>query len=208
MLLRISDNEPRFEVRHTNGLVYTLSMLQLNVPQQVFMLFYAIIWGTAANAQPRWKAFAWGAAARDPHSRRRAWLSVILLNLLPLLYFVLILRVLSFHVWNDLGSWNFSTAVSVFVSIVPAFAPFGFYRIWTAVVPRYRNYFYGIPATDDEAGEIARPPAWKEIGIDLKPESDLNEKWVVGNFWWGVVYVLAGLFAVFLMPLLRTLCSR
>jgi hypothetical protein len=47
------------------------------------MLFYAIAWGTAANSQPRWKAFAY-AHIFGPQGQRalfRVLLSWLLLNL-------------------------------------------------------------------------------------------------------------------------------
>jgi hypothetical protein len=134
-------------------------LLQLNVPQTVFTLFYAIFWGTAANAQPRWKAFAWGAVGRDRATWRRVWWSVLLQNFLPLIYFVVILWLLSFHVWNDLANWNFATLLKIFVSISPAFAPFGFYRIWTASVQRWGRFFYGITA------EGTHPQSSDSIGM-------------------------------------------
>jgi hypothetical protein len=84
-----------------------VQLLQLNIPQQIFTLFYAITWGTAANSQPRWKAFAWGAIRDDAPSRYRALLSVCLLNVLPLIYFVLVLDWLNFEaLWNTIVWWK------------------------------------------------------------------------------------------------------
>jgi hypothetical protein len=77
--------------------------IHFNVPQETFTLFYAITWGTAANSQPRWKGFAWGAIGEDPPSERRAWMSVEILNVLPLAYFVFILWWLSARAWEDRG---------------------------------------------------------------------------------------------------------
>jgi hypothetical protein len=170
-------------------------LLQLNVPQQVFTLFYAIFWGTAANAQPRWKAFAWGAVGIDRATWRRAWWSVFLQNFLPLIYFVVILWLLSFHVWSDLATWDFASLLKVFVSISPAFAPFGFYRIWTASVQKWGRFFYGITT------DARRPEVWKRIGITLAPGGELNPEWASRNFWWGLIYVIAGPLVVLLTML-------
>lgn len=180
-------------------------MLELNVPQQAFTLFYAINWGTAANSQPRWKAFAWGAIGEDQASRRRAWLSVFLLNILPLIYFVVVLRVLDCPPWRDLDQWSLLTASRIFVSVLPAFAPFGFYRVWIGVVEKWREHFYRpLPIIGDD-GKTEEPlEIWQEIGLELKLKSDLNKKWAAGNSFWGVVYIALG--PVFL--LLAILCAR
>jgi hypothetical protein len=170
-------------------------LLQLNIPQQAFTLFYAINWGTAANSQPRWKAFAWGAIAKDPASLRRAFLSAFLLTLIPLAYFVCILWALDRPTWGDLNQWNWSTSLKVFVSILPALAPFGFYRIWISLVEKWANFFYGplptIQVKDGKTEEI-RSQVWREIGITLTLENDLNSKWARGNFVWGLGYVILG----------------
>ena len=154
-------------------------MLQLNIPQQAFTLFYAINWGTAANSQPRWKAFAWGAIAEDPASGRRACLSTLLLTLIPLAYFVLILWGLGSSTWDNLDQWNWTTFWKVFVSILPALAPFGFYRIWISIVEKWVNFFYGPLPTiqvNDGKTEETRSQVWREIGITLTLENDLNSK--------------------------------
>jgi hypothetical protein len=106
--------------------VMSVDFSKLSVPQEIFTLFYAIAWGTAANSQPRWKAFAWGAFFQYPETRRRALLSIFILNALPLIYFILILWCLTSGKWSNGSPWT------IMLSILPAFAPFGFYRMWTA----------------------------------------------------------------------------
>jgi hypothetical protein len=173
-----------------------VQFIQLNIPQQIFTLFYAITWGTAANSQPRWKAFAWAAIRDDAASRRRAWLSVFLLNVLPLVYFVSVLGCLSSEsLWNTTAWWK------IFFSILPAFAPFGLYRIWLAAVQQWSERFYGpLPAKDREPCEQDnRPEMWKQIGIELKVASDLNQRWALGNFFWGTVYILFGPVVIFIV---------
>ena len=169
-----------------------MSPVSLNIPQQAFILFFAIFWGASANSQPRWKAFAWGATGADKPSWRRVWLSVMILNLLPLVYFPLVLRLLSGDRWTNLTAWSASTLFKIFLATLPAFAPFGFLRIWTAVVARYPMTFYGFLPTE-AASEL--PQIWKEIGIDLTA-SDLSPKWWKRNFIWGAVYVLLGVVVV------------
>jgi hypothetical protein len=118
---------------------------ELNIPQQIFTLFYAITWGTAANSQPRWKAFAWGAFFEDRETRWRVLLSTIVLNALPLIYFVFILWCLSSGAWTNASQWNFNALWKILLSIFPTFAPFGFYRIWIGCVELWRERFYGVP---------------------------------------------------------------
>ena len=56
--------------------------------------------------------------------------------------------------------------LKVFVSIWPAFAPFGFYRIWIAIVEWFREFFYGL------LPDNKKPAIWYDIGISAKPRSD------------------------------------
>src|SRR5882724_6402650 len=130
--------------------------IDLNVPQQVFTIFYAISWGTAANAQPRWKAFAVGVLGQDRPSRWRFILSFLLLNLLPFLFFAISLKSLAPSPWCSVTSWGFRTLWLVFVSMVLALAPFGFYRMWTAAVQSHPMRYYGAGPYKDK-GDEKRP---------------------------------------------------
>jgi hypothetical protein len=156
----------------------------LHVPQEIFTLFYAITWGTAANSQPRWKAFAWGAFFQYPETRRRALLSFVILNGSPLIYFILILWCLNSGKWTNASLWT------ILLSILPAFAPFGFYRIWTGCVGLWRERFYGV--SKDWKKNDPLPPEWQAIGIDLCPNIDLNRDFACGNLLWGLIYVIVG----------------
>ena len=164
-------------------------------PQTVFTLFYAITWGTAANSQPRWRAFAW--AAPDEASRARAWLSMLLLNVFPWVYFVIILWCLSSGGWSPLPNWNIVGSLKIFLSIWPALAPFGFYRIWMACVAHQRERFYGVPKDWEEFDE--EPEVWRTIGIAIHIHSDLNRDFVAGNFRWGFIYILVGIVVSFVV---------
>ncbi len=133
-----------------------------------------------------------------PASRRRAWLSVVLLTVVPLIYFVLILWFLSTRTWAT-PPWNVIGCGKNFVSILPALAPFGFYRIWIAVVEWRRELYYGPLQEREHCEQDNRSEMWKQIGIELKVESDLNPRWASGNFFWGAAYVLFGPLAIFIV---------
>src|SRR6266545_4534529 len=66
-------------------------MTELNVLQSLFAVFYAIFWGVVANAQPRWRAFNWPVAFKFTRTRRRLAVAIWLLNLAPVLVFVVFL---------------------------------------------------------------------------------------------------------------------
>ena len=162
---------------------------QLNVPQQVFTLFYAITWGTAANSQPRWKGFAWGVFFSNSPARWRAALSMIVLNIVPLIYFVIILWCLGSGSWTGISHWNLKAAWKSLLSTIPALAPFGFYRIWTGFVEFSSQLFYGVSWPWNTNNP---PQALTDFGIHLGP-SDLNPNFACGNFMWGLIYVGVGL---------------
>jgi hypothetical protein len=166
--------------------------LQLNVPQQIFTLFFAITWGTAANSQPRWKAFAWGAFFDSGPARWRILLSVVVLNVLPLCYFALVLWCLGHGGWTGVVQWNFKADFIILLSTIPALAPFGFYRIWTGLVARSNMRFYGVesPWFGDRPDQLTR------YGITLDPP-DLNPVFAWPNLVWGLIYVSVGLIIAF-----------
>lgn len=116
--------------------------MQLNIEQQVFMLFFAIVWGNVANVQPRWKAFQWPLFFSFSKARHRVFLSVLCLNLLPIFFFGYVLWANSFHEYN-----NSLNTISVIIrliihSVIPAFSVFGFYRLWLGIIEHSPNYFY------------------------------------------------------------------
>jgi hypothetical protein len=103
----------------------------MSTAPQIFMLFFAICWGTAANAQPRWKAFDWSLVAEDAPSLRRCFLSFALLNLLPILYFAAVLIWL--ESWTTSPPSRFVQWLSYVAAVLPALSAFGFYRLWMSI---------------------------------------------------------------------------
>lgn len=115
--------------------------------QQVFMLFFAIIWGAVANVQPRWKAFQWPLVGHHRPATNRVLLSVVVLNILPLLLFAYVFWALKHH---SAATPNYPVAHLVFHGILPAFALFGCYRFWLAIVEACPNTFYSSTAVPEE----------------------------------------------------------
>jgi hypothetical protein len=113
------------------------SLTSLNILQNVFCIFYAIAWGTASNAQPRWGAFEY-AAIFEPKGRKailRIVLSWIFLNFFAVCFFVWVLYLLNGAHWRiELGSLSTSNFWRTVAAIVPALAPFGLYKLWMGLV--------------------------------------------------------------------------
>jgi len=98
------------------------------------MVFYAIFWGFITEGQHRWKAFQLPLFCRLRWPRNRIILSMLIFNLLPLVFFGYIMWAL--HAHNDF-SWDhpfFASCHLVGHGVIPAFAIFGFYRLWLSVV--------------------------------------------------------------------------
>lgn len=131
---------------------------------ETFALFYAIFWGAVANVQPKWKAFHWPLCFIKTTARKyvikRIGLSIILLNVVPIIYFGLIvhlLRSVGLGTAADVSARNLAC-----YGIVPAFAVFGFSRAWLATMEYSPNTFYGsnsisIRGTLEEKGPIVEP---------------------------------------------------
>ena len=153
----------------------------MNESQQVFMLFFAIFWGTAANALPRWKAFPWGRYCHCNLDKNRALLSFVLLNAAPILYFIFVLWLLQGKPRNG-PEWGLNDMLAVSAGILPAFAAFGLYRVWTSIVQWKSASFYGSP-------ENRKTNEWKESYPGLNATDDLATKYALPNFSFGMLYI-------------------
>jgi hypothetical protein len=161
----------------------------MNDNQTVFTVFYAIFWGSVANVQPRWKAFQLPLVFDLKFARRRAFLSVVIFNLFPLAFYAWILSLLNQSGGID-KSWSFYDFAR-FISrcVVPAFAAFGFYRLWLSIVEMCPKYFYSstqreLPPQYQRISEdgIAVEPSLDELSIN----PDSNNGWK--NLIWAFVY--------------------
>ena len=140
----------------------------MNTTQQIFLVFFAIFWGTVANAWPKRKPFQWPLIKYGPACRRLI-LSMILLNIVPVLYFAWMLSVLGAH---DHG---------VIIALLPSFSVFGFYRIWLGLTQSAAGWFY--------YPEAKIPSQIKNIEPSL--ESWPRSAWGL-NVLFGAIYVAAG----------------
>jgi len=149
-------------------------LTQLNIAQTIFSVFYAIFWGAVFSVSGRWKHFNFGLIFDNeaPHVTRRILLSKLILNILPILYFVWILCELND---NNLCSmqkkcWIDFSAI-VLSGIIPAFAILGFYRLWIGIVeysPKlYYEYSWKLPHryTPYFSSKNKPEPGLEELGI-------------------------------------------
>ena len=139
-----------------------------NLPQTIFMVFYAILWGVVANAQPKWRAFNWPIAFKYQRTRRRLALAVLLLNLVPLVYFILVFLALR-RVTLE-GAWSpavfqglpVQEGIHLFLVLVAAHAPFAIHRLWIASLEyRPERYYYDRPTEERPVGV---EPIWDRCG--------------------------------------------
>ena len=130
--------------RRIKGLV-SPPTLTLNVPQTIFTILFAVFAGTAASAQPRWKAFAWAHAFREGPAFWRCVLSVAVLNVLPLLFFSFTIVRLGGDFLQPIH-WDARATLQILFAAAPAFSAFAFYRLWIAVVLCSPKTFYRLDA--------------------------------------------------------------
>ena len=165
--------------------------MSLNIPQQIFVLFYAIFWGTVASTLPRWKAFAFPYVFHNQTevkqtSQQRVVLSILMLNLVPILFFVCMLKVLTGPAW-EVRAWGWSATLRITAGLVAAFAIFAFYRFWLwAVLSRREAYYWPLDA--DAA-------LFKQLYPGLSA-NDLDPRWARGNLLFALFYLVIVLLAV------------
>jgi hypothetical protein len=166
------------------------STLTLNVPQTIFTILFAVFAGTAASAQPRWKAFAWAHAFREGPAFWRCVLSVAVLNVLPLLFFSFTIVRLGGDFLQP-SQWDARAMLQILFAAAPAFSAFAFYRLWIAVVLCSPKTFYRLDAE-------GKPPP----DFALEPD-DLDRANLRGNLAASVLYLMLGAF-----PLLYSFIFR
>ena len=145
--------------------------------REIFLVFFAIFWGTAANAQPRWKAFHYPFVFDSPKILVRLVWSMLVLNILPISLFVFVLLRLPESMPGQIDT------LSVLRGVVPAFAPFGVYRIWLSGIEGVPSMFYHDKAYIEAHRVLAKAPEpnREELKID-------HGRWWA-NLLFGLLYV-------------------
>jgi hypothetical protein len=171
--------------------------MQLTLEHQVFMLFFAIIWGAVANVRPRWKAFQWPLIFRHPPACHRLALSVGLLNVASLMLFGYALWTLGDHRGPD-SAWPILHLVGH--GILPAFALFGCYRLWLATVEAWPDTYYssnvgdgGVPQKYQHAEPIYRTA--HNGGVTQLPIVELGPDTAFPNACAALLYLAVGMVA-------------
>ena len=161
----------------------------LTVKQQVFTIFFAIFWGVVANVQPRWKAFQFPLIRDMVNVRWRVSAAVLILNILPILYFGIILSLLK----NNKSGIN--SIVHILInSVIPAIGIFGIYRLWIAIIEWRPDLFYkrNIDLVPKKYQHV-EPTYSLEYSDSKYPVVSIAEGACFGNFITALVYIAIGL---------------
>jgi hypothetical protein len=152
----------------------------MNAAQKIFVVFFAIFWGTTANAWPKWTPFHWTFLTYSRRVASRILWSVVMLNIFPVLFFAWMLQRLGGETALSIG-W-----ASVMSGVIPAFAVFGLYRLWVAGIELCPTAFY-YQSLDDLLAQ-------RKVDLShVEPTMDslyLKPKWWWANALWGVMYMV------------------
>ena len=158
------------------------------VHQQVFLVFFAIFWGTVANVQPRWKAFDWPLAFRYRHAANRVTLAFFVLNVMPIVYFAIILWLTSG--FTPAESPRDTVLRVVFHGVIPSFGVLGMYKIWLAAVEWKPSWFYKASSMElDENHRHAEPVYRTSVNNTEALVVDIPEGLWFSNVVAGVLYI-------------------
>lgn len=170
---------------------------QVGALQGIFLVFYAIFWGGIFNVQARWKAFHWPLFGHFGQARRRALISLLILNLVPIGFFAIAMWALRKPIPPNISFWMF--VVDYVRPVVAAFAIFGFYRIWLGIVESWPGCFYASAiGTIPLKYQHVEPTFRHSWGDRHGPVVDLADGAGCPNVFFGCLYVLIGVGALFL----------
>lgn len=163
-----------------------MERLSLNVPQQVFVVFFAVMWGAIHNVMGRWQAFDTGRLPRDSFAARRFALATAMLSVAPVVVFAFIIGVLlRDDIWEIKG-WDTFAFFKILAAALPSLTLLGFYRFWLCAVQLRPRWFYHPTWRLD----------WSELYPNLRPTRDLEAEAGWPNFRFGLYY----LFGPILLP--------
>jgi hypothetical protein len=171
---------------------------EFRVHQIVFMLFFAIFWGAVANVQPRWKAFQFPLMFRRELRNvfLRVVLAILLLNLLPIVYFGYILWATHGRGPMSADSTFLSITKTLIQGILPAFGIFGLYRAWLGIVELRPSWFYKSKPDDVPVKYRHVEPTYRldyqEKREPSEPVVDLGTDAGKGNLFAAMIYLIVG----------------
>lgn len=175
----------------------------MNDAQQIYAVFYAIFWGAVFNVLGRWKPFNFGLIfdKEVKHVSRRILLSLLILNIFPILYFASIFYILGFKGKLCEQQWKSLSEVfeMVLSGVIPAFGIIGFYHLWLYFIERKpRKYYINshlIPCKYKPYHNAAyeAEPGLEKLGIEPS-----NKHTKCKNLFAGLFYILLGFLIVLL----------
>ena len=124
--------------------------IQLNVFQEVFLVSFSILYGIMLQTFFGVNAFPWGRIRKNTEEttglkndkivliRRKLVFSIILLNIIPFIYAVVILYILSAFSYKF---WNYECYILIFQTFIAGLAVFGFQRWYGALAIFRKEYF-------------------------------------------------------------------
>lgn len=160
---------------------------ELTLVQTVFTVFYAIFWGVVANAQPKWKAFNWGAAFQTGcgRIRRRGLLAVVMLNIFPIALYVVVIYRLHFAPVFD---WDVLGTKQLILAIIAAMSPFGVNRLWISILEfSPSSYYFEAQQRNDLGLKDLNEPSREDLG--------LQRRFALSNLVVGLAYLLLAFLA-------------
>ncbi|MFH1615777.1 MAG: hypothetical protein ABIG61_11940 [Planctomycetota bacterium] len=160
----------------------------MNITMQVFTVFFAIFWGFVANVLARWKAFQSVYILKHSQELCRVILSILCFNVIPILYFGWSLCILNNLNFNKSPLTVQEIIKVVFCGVVPAFATFGFYRIWLGFV-ELRPYLFYLKCTINNV-ESLQGTYYMYAGPKKKDKVNPNPETGWQNLISGIVYII------------------
>ena len=124
----------------------------MDTGRQALVLFYAFFWAAALSATSRYQPFdtpsAW---SRDSRAVKRLLVSLLILNVLPILWFLLLYNIIP----------NYDRVTSIMAAAVASLSVFAFHRILHAFIASEKMYqhFYTLEQVNEvrDRGKFTQP---------------------------------------------------
>lgn len=125
----------------------------LNIFQEIFLVAFSILYGIMLQTYFGYNPFPWGKILqktkkitgldeqRIKQIRKRVLTSIVVLNILPFLYAVVILWMLGWKIFNY-EFWTYKAFIMIFLSFWGGLAVFGFQRLYGKIAMTYEKIFW------------------------------------------------------------------